>query len=284
MREYSPTLGRFIQVDPIRFAAGDVNLYRYVGNRVTGRTDPSGLADDLATVFGLRTFQGIPEIFGWIECRKGKPHIVVNDRVGQNEFGNCWKWVRPCVQKHEQTHMDQIQRLGVNPCEGKDMDRKRVTANPNFSAKLEVEAYDSEYQCLQNTLDNPIVPDGCKEKIRQHIDSLLEKRKEFQDKANIQLRNFVPSTSDNGPGQRHWPNRGPACFGEPPDGWVYQPYRLEPLTTGEKVLIGGAVVAFATVAFITVAPEVIIIGGAASAIAMPRIMQAMPRIMQAVGR
>jgi hypothetical protein len=34
-----------MQVDPLGFGAGDSNLYRYVGNRPTNATDPSGLAD-----------------------------------------------------------------------------------------------------------------------------------------------------------------------------------------------------------------------------------------------
>ena len=34
-RVYSPTLGRFLQTDPIRFNAGDVNIYRYCGNDPT---------------------------------------------------------------------------------------------------------------------------------------------------------------------------------------------------------------------------------------------------------
>ncbi|NJK91421.1 MAG: RHS repeat-associated core domain-containing protein, partial [Blastochloris sp.] len=42
-RVYSPELGRFLQTDPIRFDAGDVNLYRYVGNNSIMYTDPSGL-------------------------------------------------------------------------------------------------------------------------------------------------------------------------------------------------------------------------------------------------
>lgn len=42
-RVYSPKLGRFLQVDPIRFWAGDVNLYRYVGNGVVISRDPTGL-------------------------------------------------------------------------------------------------------------------------------------------------------------------------------------------------------------------------------------------------
>jgi len=43
-RMYDPQLGRFISSDPLGFRAGDPNLYRYVGNRPTGMTDPSGMA------------------------------------------------------------------------------------------------------------------------------------------------------------------------------------------------------------------------------------------------
>jgi len=42
-RVYSTTLGRFLQTDPIRFEAGDGNLYRYVGNGPSNEVDPEGL-------------------------------------------------------------------------------------------------------------------------------------------------------------------------------------------------------------------------------------------------
>jgi RHS repeat-associated protein len=42
-RDYSPTLGRWMQRDPIEFAGGDTNLYGYVHNGPTSRVDPSGL-------------------------------------------------------------------------------------------------------------------------------------------------------------------------------------------------------------------------------------------------
>jgi RHS repeat-associated protein len=42
-RVYSASLGRFLQTDPIRFEAGDTNLYRYVGNMSAKFTDPEGL-------------------------------------------------------------------------------------------------------------------------------------------------------------------------------------------------------------------------------------------------
>jgi RHS repeat-associated protein len=45
-RDFSPTLGRWVSQDPIGFAGGDANLYRYVHNDPTNRTDPTGLADN----------------------------------------------------------------------------------------------------------------------------------------------------------------------------------------------------------------------------------------------
>ena len=44
-RYYNATTGRFLSEDPIRFSAGDVNLYRYVNNKPTLTTDPTGLID-----------------------------------------------------------------------------------------------------------------------------------------------------------------------------------------------------------------------------------------------
>jgi RHS repeat-associated protein len=42
-RYYDAVIGRWTQEDPIGFAAGDSNLYRYVGNSPTNWSDPSGL-------------------------------------------------------------------------------------------------------------------------------------------------------------------------------------------------------------------------------------------------
>ncbi len=42
-RMYSADLGRFLQTDPLRFDAGDVNIYRYCGNNVLNLTDGMGL-------------------------------------------------------------------------------------------------------------------------------------------------------------------------------------------------------------------------------------------------
>ena len=41
-RYYDAAIGRFMSEDPIGFAGGDANIYRYVSNRVTMLTDPTG--------------------------------------------------------------------------------------------------------------------------------------------------------------------------------------------------------------------------------------------------
>ncbi|MES2309690.1 MAG: RHS repeat-associated core domain-containing protein [Verrucomicrobiota bacterium] len=56
-RVYSQELGRFLQTDPIRFSAGDVNIYRYCDNSVINFLDPFGLADVVTDVdAGTTTF------------------------------------------------------------------------------------------------------------------------------------------------------------------------------------------------------------------------------------
>jgi RHS repeat-associated protein len=47
-RFYDPTLGRFISQDPLGFAGGDINLYRYLVNNPLTATDPFGLEGVIA--------------------------------------------------------------------------------------------------------------------------------------------------------------------------------------------------------------------------------------------
>jgi hypothetical protein len=56
---YDATIGRWTSEDPIGFAAGDANLYRYVHNGPTNATDPSGLAERLRDTVTYKTAGGV---------------------------------------------------------------------------------------------------------------------------------------------------------------------------------------------------------------------------------
>ncbi len=43
---YDPSIGRWLEEDPLGFEAGDANLYRYVGNGPTTSVDPEGLDEN----------------------------------------------------------------------------------------------------------------------------------------------------------------------------------------------------------------------------------------------
>ena len=51
-RAYSPTIGRFIQVDPSGLTGHEFNLYRYAQNNPSNRIDPNGLDDITVTASG----------------------------------------------------------------------------------------------------------------------------------------------------------------------------------------------------------------------------------------
>jgi len=58
-RVYSAQLGRFLQTDPVKFYAGDLNLYRYLGNDFLNLSDPEGLA-----TWGIRVSGTLAWFFG----------------------------------------------------------------------------------------------------------------------------------------------------------------------------------------------------------------------------
>jgi len=50
-RWYDSAIGQWLNEDPIGFAAGDENIRRYVRNRATESTDPTGLEESFWTAF-----------------------------------------------------------------------------------------------------------------------------------------------------------------------------------------------------------------------------------------
>ena len=64
----SPTLGRWVSLDPIRFEGRDANLYGFVGQNPVARTDPLGLIDPPPVTVTSSPISGVsPQQYGWIQ-------------------------------------------------------------------------------------------------------------------------------------------------------------------------------------------------------------------------
>jgi RHS repeat-associated protein len=125
-RYYDTKTGRWISQDPLSFAAGDPDLYRYVGNSPTNATDPSGLvapalahkgqdwkplityldaagqgvADGLAMFGNAATFHQIPALNGHVNqviADNGGSYQVANVSMHVGAYlllaaGAVWAW------------------------------------------------------------------------------------------------------------------------------------------------------------------------------------------------
>ncbi|HTU16977.1 MAG TPA: RHS repeat-associated core domain-containing protein [Gemmataceae bacterium] len=81
---YDPSVGRWLEQDPIGFDAGDADLYRYVGNNPTNAIDPSGL--DTVVVVD-RPIEG--------ESSKKLGHgyiVVIHDNKTYDTYGFDGEW------------------------------------------------------------------------------------------------------------------------------------------------------------------------------------------------
>ena len=76
-RWYDPRAGRFTSEDPLGFAAGDVNLSRYVGNGATLWVDPSGMAmsDPYVPAVGGFTKQ---DYANYLQAQKGIANLLAD--------------------------------------------------------------------------------------------------------------------------------------------------------------------------------------------------------------
>lgn len=80
---YDPILGRWLEQDPIGFDAGDMNLYRFVGNDPTNTVDPSGLQVQKRPPSYQPTRKQLVEDY----LKKGKPTDVTIPKSGDGTDG-----------------------------------------------------------------------------------------------------------------------------------------------------------------------------------------------------
>jgi RHS repeat-associated protein len=144
-RVYSTTLGRFLQTDPIRFEAGDGNLYRYVFNSVTDSTDALGLevvcGEPYVKVLDVYTFKieedvkGTRDVIDTYLVPLGRRRCLLKMNVV--EVYTQWNEV---VYRHVR---QQVQKDCVDTCNGEkfvsivkfatDLPREKLGSIPRYS-------------------------------------------------------------------------------------------------------------------------------------------------------
>ena len=86
-RYYDPKGGRFISKDPIGFAGGDVNLYRYVQNNSINRIDPTGEIDPLSGAIIALVFANIFHVGDMISEPNGNTGGEFHGQDGKCSLG-----------------------------------------------------------------------------------------------------------------------------------------------------------------------------------------------------
>ncbi|MBM4089993.1 MAG: RHS repeat-associated core domain-containing protein [Planctomycetes bacterium] len=125
-RYYDPLTGRFISEDPIGFAAGDVNVNRYVGNEPTGHVDPSGLAEGHHWI----PLQVAYELFLEGKIKEADWYYLAGRYSGELKNGHTW-WTEYDQIDHEE-YSCEVKRQFEQWLKAKnrrDFDLKKVVDN-----------------------------------------------------------------------------------------------------------------------------------------------------------
>ncbi|MEL7079104.1 MAG: RHS repeat-associated core domain-containing protein [Cyanobacteria bacterium J06582_2] len=116
-RYYDPNAGRFISEDPISFAAGDSNIYRYVGNNPLFYLDPSGFCGVGSSGGGDGDGNNFGEQDWWQQQQQRQ-----QDGIEQTN-----DWIRD-------VHQRTVDRVDNTPNDFFDIDRVDNTPNDFFDA------------------------------------------------------------------------------------------------------------------------------------------------------
>jgi RHS repeat-associated protein len=144
-RVYSAQLGSFLQTDPMSFAGGDINIYRYCGNRVLSWIDPLGLA---ATICIKRTARDSTTVVSVFEDGK-----LLGSYIGNSVNG---KWGSPDYRSGTQGPKDGTYSLlpRTDAESGYNQDGSPKSRYPNGTPAITGDGQNTGYP--NSTYKNPV--------------------------------------------------------------------------------------------------------------------------------
>jgi RHS repeat-associated protein len=172
-RYYSPGLGRFVQVDPIRSGAS-YDLHNFAANNPISRSDPLGLCDCKdpcgdAQKGRLDKDKGVQSGAGVI-CCGGKKYACVW-QVGDTSStgGNI---LQTCATEHEKCHFNDVDCSDPS-CKGKPLCRPPFK-DPSQAKENECRCYDVEINCLKS--GNCGGDAQCEDRVQKRIGALYKEK------------------------------------------------------------------------------------------------------------